>query len=54
MMTHTRRCLLIKLVCKVCKKEYESSEEVGNHISEMHKDYDDPDVTETETKMVSE
>ena len=54
MMTHTQRCLLIKLVCKVCKKEYESSEGVENHISEMHKGYNDSDITETETKMVSE
>ena len=54
MITHTPRCLLIKLVCKVCKKEYESSKGVENHISEMHKGYNDPDITDTETEMVSE
>ena len=50
MMTHTRRCLHIKLVCKVCKKEYESSEGIDNHIDEMHKGYNDP----TGTEMLSE
>ena len=52
-MTHTQRCLCIQLVCKVCKKEYESSKGVENHISEMHKGYSDPDTTETEIKMMS-
>ena len=42
MMTHTQRCLNIKLVCKICKKEYESSEGIENHIGEMHKGYNDP------------
>ena len=54
MMTHTRRCLHIKLVCKVCKKEYESSEGIENHIDEMHKGYNDPVVSKTGTEMMSE
>ena len=37
MMTHTQRCLRIKLVSKVYKKEYKSSEGIENHIGEMHK-----------------
>ena len=54
MMTHTQRCVHIKLICKVCKKEYESSEGVENHINEMHKGYNDPDTSEIESKMISE
>ena len=53
MMTHTQRCLHIKLVCKVCKKENESSEGIENHIGEMHKGYNDPAVS-AGTKMLSE
>ena len=52
MMTHTRRCLCIKLVCKVCKKEYESSEGIKNHIGEMHEGYNGPAVS-AGTKMLS-
>ena len=52
MMTHTRRCLHIKLVCKVCKKEYESSEGIENHIGKMHKGYNDP-VVSVGTEMLS-
>ena len=53
MMAHTCRCLHIKLVCKVCKKEYESSEGIENHIDEMHKDYNNPAVS-ARTEMMSE
>ena len=52
-MAHTRRCLHIKLVCKVCKKEYESSEGIENHIGKMHKGYNDPAVL-ARTEMLSE
>ena len=51
MMTHTQRCLRIKLVCKVCKKEYESSEGIENHIGKMHEGYNDPTVS-TGMKML--
>ena len=44
MMTHTPHCLRIKLVCKMCKKEYESSEGMENHITETHEGYNDPAV----------
>ena len=53
MMTHTQRCLHIKLVCKICKKEYESLEGIKNHIGKMHKGYNDPAVY-TRTEMLSE
>ena len=36
MMTHTRRCINIKLVCGKCGKEYNSSEYIEKHINEMH------------------
>ena len=37
MMTHTRRCLSIKLVCGGCEKEYDSSEAMDRYINEAHK-----------------
>ena len=37
MMTHTRHCLSIKLVCGGCEKEYDSSEAMERHINEAHK-----------------
>ena len=52
MMTHTQRCLHIKLVCKVCRKEYESSEGIENHMDKMHKGYNDPTVS-ARTEMMS-
>ena len=36
MMTHTRRCLNIKLVCVVCNKAYDSSEYIDKHINDVH------------------
>ena len=36
MMTHTRRCLNIKLVCVVCNKAYDSSEYIEKHINDDH------------------
>ena len=36
MMTHTRRCLNIKLVCVVCNKAYNSSEYIEKHINDVH------------------
>ena len=36
MMTHTRRCLNIKLVCGGCNKEYDSAEYMEKHINEAH------------------
>ena len=36
MMTHTRRCLNIKLVCGLCDKEYESHDHIDNHITQVH------------------
>ena len=34
MMTHTCRCLSIKLICGGCEKEYNSSEAMERHINE--------------------
>ena len=42
MMTHTRRCLHMKLVCNICNKEYESAKGTENHINEAHKGQCDP------------
>ena len=36
MMTHTRRCLNIKLICGCCGKEYDSSDAIEKHINEVH------------------
>ena len=36
MMTHTCRCINIKLVCGKCGKEYDSSVYMERHIDEMH------------------
>ena len=36
MMTHTHCCLSIKLVCRGCEKEYDSSEALEKHINEAH------------------
>ena len=36
MMTHTRRCLNIKLVCAICSKAYDSSEYIEKHINDVH------------------
>ena len=36
MMTHTRRCLNIKLVCAICDKEYDSAEYIEKHINDVH------------------
>ena len=44
MMTHTHHCLHIKLVCKICKKEYESTEGMENHITETHEGYNNPTI----------
>ena len=32
MMTHTRKCLSIKLVCVICSKEYDSADYAEKHI----------------------
>ena len=37
MMTHTRHCLNIKLICGGCGKEYDSSHAIEKHINEVHK-----------------
>ena len=42
MMTHTRKCLRIKLVCQICKKEYDSTEGAENHINDVHEGHCDP------------
>ena len=53
MMTHTQRCLHIKLVCKICKKENESLEGIKNHIGKMHKGNNDLAVS-AGTEMLSD
>ena len=37
MLTHTRQCLKIKLICQVCSKEYESADYAEKHIKEAHR-----------------
>ena len=53
MMTHTRRCLHIKLVCNICKKEYESSEGAKNHINNIHEGHCDPKIIAMKEEMVT-
>ena len=36
MMTHTQRCLNIKLVYAICSKAYDSSEYIKKHINDAH------------------
>ena len=36
MMTHTRWCLNIKLVCAICSKAYDSSKYIKKHINDAH------------------
>ena len=36
MLTHTRRCINIKLVCGGCSKEYDSADYMEKHINEAH------------------
>ena len=36
MMTHTRRCMNIKLVCVICNKVYDSSDYIKKHINKVH------------------
>ena len=36
MYTHAHHCFSIKLVCPQCQKEYESSDGIDKHISEIH------------------
>ena len=45
MLTHTCRCLKIKLVCQICKKEYESADYAEKYINEAHKGKFDVEAT---------
>ena len=36
MFTHARHCFNIKLICPVCKKEFESHNGIKKHINEKH------------------
>ena len=36
MMMHTRRCMNIKLICVICNKAYDSSDDIKKHINEVH------------------
>ena len=49
MMTHTRRCLNIKLVCAICSKAYDSSEYIEKHINEAHNGQCTAEVASTST-----
>ena len=53
MMTHTRKCLRIKLVCQILKNEYDSAKGVENHINDVHEDHCDPKTIVPEEKMVT-
>ena len=37
MMTHTRRCINIKLICGGSAKEYDSADYIEKHLNETHK-----------------
>ena len=52
-MTHTRRCLKIKLVCNICKKDYESADYAEKHINEAHDSHCDQEATEVEAEMTT-
>ena len=45
MLTHTRRCLKIKLVWQICKKEYGLVDYAEKHINEAHKGKFDVETT---------
>ena len=45
MLTHTRRCLKIMLVCQICKKEYELADYAEKHINEALKGKFDVETT---------
>ena len=49
MMTHTRRCLNIKLVCAICSKAYDSSEYIEKHINDAHNGQCTSEVASTST-----
>ena len=49
MMTHTRRCLNIKLVCAICSKAYDSSEYIRKHINDAHNSQCTAEVASTST-----
>ena len=49
MMTHTQRCLNIKLVCVICSKAYDSSEYIKKHINDAHNGQCTPEVASTST-----
>ena len=37
MMTHTHKCMNIKLMCIICDKAYDSTEYIEKHINKVHK-----------------
>ena len=49
MMTHTQRCLNIKLVCAICSKAYDSSEYIEKHINDAHNGQCTTEVASTST-----
>ena len=49
MMTHTQRCLNIKLVCAICSKAYDSSEYIKKHINDAHNGQCTTEVASTST-----
>ena len=36
MVTHTHKCMNIKLMCVICNKAYDSSDYIKKHINEVH------------------
>ena len=49
MMTHTQRCLNIKLVCAICSKAYDSSKYIEKHINEAHNGQCTSEIASTST-----
>ena len=49
MMTHTRKCINIKLVCVICDKAYDSTEYIKKHINGVHKGQCTPEAVSMAT-----
>ena len=44
MMTHTHKCMNIKLMCIICNKAYDSSDYIEKHINEVHDGHCTPEA----------
>ena len=53
MMTLPWKCLRIKLVGQICKKEYDSTDGAENHINDVHEGHCDPKIIVPKEKMIT-